>query len=110
MELTFSHYGEERDVDATEEEQEMFEELQGLTAYKQLPAELELVRKAADYVTAAVGEWDLARFKYTDRSKWIMYPLAEKRQKHKIACIDDMHEFDDLCDISCDRIKNEWDD
>ena len=110
MSLEFAHYGEERSVDATDEEAGIFEELQGLTAFSNLPAPLELVRRSDKYVTAAVGDYDLARFKYTDRAKWIMYPLAETSKKHKLESIDDMHEFDDLAFASVDKIKKHWND
>ena len=110
MSLDFAHYGDDRPVDATDEEQQIFEELQGLTAFKALPAPLELVRRSSSYVTAAVGEWDLARFKYTDRAKWLMYPLAEHSVKHKLGSIDDLHDYDDLLDVSVDRIKKHWND
>jgi len=110
MTLDFAHYGEERDFDATDEELGIFEELQGLVALKELPDELRLVSKSGNYLTAAVGEWDLARFKFTDRAKWIMYPSAEHSVKHKLTCVEDMHEFDDLLDASCERIKKFWDD
>ena len=110
MELEFSHYGEERSFDATEEELELFEELQGMTLYKRLPAILELTAKSSSYLSAAVGEWDLARFKYTDRAKWIIIPLAEpKAKKHKISSVDDVHDFDDLIDVAVQRIKDGWD-
>lgn len=45
--------------------------------------QLLLVRKSDSYVMAAVGEWDLARFKCTERAKWIMFPTVLSKQKHK---------------------------
>ena len=109
MGIEFSHYGEERDFDATDEEIEIFEELQDMTALKQLPAPLELTAKSSSYLTATVGVWDLARFKYTDRAKWIMIPLAEKAQKHRITSVDQTHDFIDLIDKAVDKIKKGWD-
>ena len=59
--------------------------------------QLRLVRKSDSYVTAAVGEWDLARFKYTDRAKWIMFPTVEaKAQKHYIEDPEEVYDFADL--------------
>lgn len=110
MSLDFAHYGDDRPVEATDEELQIFEELQGLVASKVLPAPLVLVRRSDNYLTAAVGEWDLARFKYTDRAKWLMYPSAEHSVKHKLGAVDDMHEYDDLLDVSVDRIIKYWDD
>ena len=110
MSLEFAHYGENRSVDATDEELEIFEELQGLTALSGLPASLELVRRSDKYVTAAVGDYDLARFKFTARAKWIMYPLAETSKKHKIEAVEDIHEYDDLADVSVEKIIKHWND
>lgn len=59
--------------------------------------QLRLVRKSDSYVTAAVGEWDLARFKYTARAKWIMFPTVEaKSQKHYIEDPEEVYNFADL--------------
>ena len=92
MEINFSHYGEERDVNATDEELKIFAALKEATG-----RDLRLTRKSDSYVTAVLGEWDLARFKYTQRAKWISFPTAEVGPpKHKITHPDDAVGFADL--------------
>lgn len=80
MEIKIANYGQEREVDATNGEFEIFDIIQDLSERQ----DLRLVRKSKDYVTAAIGEWDLARFKYTDRAKWIVFPLISN-EKIRIA-------------------------
>ena len=93
MGVIFSHYGELREVDATDGEIKTFEIITEL-----LPeTPLELVRKSDNYVTALYGLWDIARIKYTDRAKWIMLPTVEAKQvKHRINSPDEVREFADL--------------
>lgn len=91
--VQFTNYGQERERIATESELEIFEILKELANV----ADLELVRKSDNYVTAVLGEWDLARFKYTQRAKWILFPILERqKEKHKIADPDDVRQFGDL--------------
>lgn len=92
MDINFANYGQERDVNATDEELKIFEALKETTG-----RDLRLVRKSDSYVTAVLGEWDLARFKYTQRAKWISFPTAEVGPpKHKIASPGDAAGFADL--------------
>lgn len=92
MEIKFANYGQERDVNATDEELKIFEVLRDATA-----RDLRLVRKSDSYVTAALGEWDLARFKYTQRAKWVSFPAVEAgAPKHKITTPDEAVSFADL--------------
>ncbi len=97
----FANYGQERDVNVTDGELKIFEillEASGL--------DLRLTRKSNSYVTAVSGEWDLARFKYTDRAKWIMFPSVEKGStKHRIQSPTDAADFDDLLKASIGIIK-----
>ena len=91
--LRFAHYGEERDVNPTDEEAEIFDLIRSTTGRD----DIELVRKSNSYVSAVIGEWDLARFKYTDRAKWIMFPTVEaKAQKHYIDDPEEVYNFTDL--------------
>lgn len=93
--LRFAHYGEERDVNPTDEEAEIFDMIRSMVSDPD--GQLRLVRKSDSYVTAAVGEWDLARFKYTERAKWIMFPTVEaKAQKHYIEDPEEVYNFADL--------------
>ena len=92
MEIKFANYGQERDVNATEEELKIFEALKETTGRG-----LRLVRKSDSYVTAVLGEWDLARFKYTQRAKWVSFPTAEVGPpKHKITHPEEAAGFADL--------------
>ena len=92
MDIRFANYGQERDVNATDEEMKIFEALKDATG-----RDLSLVRKSDSYVTAALGEWDLARFKYTQRAKWISFPTAEVGPpKHKITAPEEATGFTDL--------------
>lgn len=101
MEIKFSHYGEEREVNATNEELEMFETLKNTTGL-----DLRLTRKSDSYVTAMYGDWDLARFKFTPRAKWIAFPVAEVGSvKHRITVPEDAAGFGELLDSSIQIIE-----
>lgn len=92
MEIKFADYGQMRDVNATEEEIRIFELIREATG-----RDIELTRRSDSYVTAVLGEWDLARFKYTQRAKWVSFPAVEAgAPKHKIAHPDDVASFADL--------------
>ena len=76
--VKFSHYGENRDIDCTDAEAEIFHIIRSrLDDMNYDISPLKLVRKSDSYVSAVMdsgsdyGEMDLARFKYTDRAKWI---------------------------------------
>lgn len=90
--IRFTGYGQERDINATEEELKIFETLKETTG-----RDLRLVRKSDSYVTAVLGEWDLARFKYTQRAKWVTFPIAEVGPpKHRISHPEEAASFVDL--------------
>lgn len=92
MDIRFANYGQERDVNATDEELKIFENLKETTG-----RDLRLVRKSDSYVTAVLGEWDLARFKFTQRAKWVSFPTVEVGPpKHKISHPEDAAGFTDL--------------
>ena len=74
-EVQFANYGRFRDVDATPEEMEMFEILSSVCP------DLVLCRKSDSYVTAMLGETDVARFKFTQRAKWIQFPYTAGKLK-----------------------------
>lgn len=104
--IKFSHYGELREVNATDEELKMFEALKHVPGLE----EIELVRKSDSYVTAIIGEWDIARFKYTQRAKWISFPLAEfgkNSTKHRIQAPEQAADFPDQIQESI-RIVNKY--
>lgn len=102
MNIKFNNYGQERERIATEAEIEIFEILKALT----LADDLELVRKSNDYVSAVVGDWDLARIKFTPRAKWITFPLTEHRtEKLRINEPEDVKEFAELAAYSLSVIR-----
>lgn len=95
----FAHYGEEREVDATDGEKRMFEILLEMfegKGYK--PEQLRLVRKSDNYVAAAVGDYDIARFKATSRVTWIIFPYETGAVKHRLESVEDVYSFSDMMD------------
>lgn len=70
-----AHYGEERELDCTDEEQEIYDLI-----CENVGRDLQLVRVSSNYVTIKCGEWDLARVKYTDKAKWIWFPVFDKEK------------------------------
>lgn len=82
--LKVVNYGQERDLNCTEEERQIYDNI--LTALSDAGLDtscMELVRKSDNYVSACMrssnegyGLMDVARFKFTDRAKWIKAGLA----------------------------------
>lgn len=68
-----AHYGERRGLDCTDEEQEIFDIIS-----ENIDRDLQLVRKSQNYVTVLCGEWDLARVKFSDSAKWILFPIVDR--------------------------------
>lgn len=90
--IQFAHYGERRELNATDEEKTIFGILQEMSS-----KELDFCRVSESYVTAKLGEWDVARFKFTDRARWIKFPTVEhSKEKHILDSPDDVREFDEL--------------
>lgn len=101
--FNFANYGQERERIATETELEIFEIIKSVTGRD----DLQLVRKSPDYVTALLGEWDLARFKYTTRAKWIVLPVIEAgSKKHRFNTPGDVAAFADQLKASVEHILN----
>ena len=100
-EIKFSNYGQNRGVDATPEELQIFALIR-----ESVDEPVELVRRSDKYVTVAVGDWDLARFKFTSRAKWILFPILERpNEKHKIAEPGDVTDFVGIIRESLEHIK-----
>ena len=77
----FAHYGELRELDATEGEMEIYETVCEILDDEGLDAEaLELVRKSDSYLTIVLGPTDVARIKCTDRVKWILFPYGSNEK------------------------------
>lgn len=102
MEVKFANYGQERGLDATDGEIKIFETLINMTGLDRL----KMVRKSDSYVTAIYRGWDLARFKYTQRAKWIAFPTVEVGPpKHRIVNPEDVTGFGELLTKSLEIIE-----
>lgn len=88
MDMKISHYGEERDLICTEEERQIY----NLVCNEFPEEDLRLVRASENYVTIRSGDWDVARIKYTNRAKWLMFPTIESA-KHEIEAPEDVEDF-----------------
>lgn len=89
--LKFANYGQEREVNANEDELKLFEVLQSICP------DLRLTRKSDAYLTAVLGDWDIARFKYTNRAKWVSFPLVQpKSPKNYLEPVEEVSMYADL--------------
>lgn len=79
-ELRFADYGQLKELDCTGEEMIIYDILRSVTGAD----DLECVRRTDKYVSAAIGETDVARFKFTPRARWILFPY-EPNSKIKLA-------------------------
>ena len=101
MNIEFANYGQKRELNATEEEEKIFQILCEMTGEP-----LELIRRSDSYVSACLGEWDLARIKYTNRAKWILFPIFDRGSaKHIIEDVNDVSAFTDLITESVEHIR-----
>lgn len=78
MDFKFANYGQNRELNCTDQEQEIYDAICSLLDDNNLKSDvLRLVRKSDSYVSACMessgdfGLMDLARIKYTSRAKWI---------------------------------------
>lgn len=86
--VSFGNYGQERDLVCTEEERIIFRIISRICEENNLDVTpLRLTRTSDNYVSAVMdsgsdyGAMDLARIKYTNRAKWIMFgPDFKKTQ------------------------------
>lgn len=91
MYVKFGNYGQEREINATEDELKLFEILQSICP------DLRLTRKSDSYVTAVFGDWDIARFKFTQRAKWVSFPLVQpKSPKNYLESVEEVSMYADL--------------
>lgn len=81
IKMIISNYGQNRDVNATDDELKIFDIIQTICGTEHT----RLTRKSDSYVSAVMpsaqgyGDMDLARFKFTQRAKWIkICPEFEK--------------------------------
>lgn len=100
--ISVSDYGQERDLICTEEEREIYARVCGMledTAPR-------LVRTSKDYVTIKYGDYDLLRLKYTNRSKWLVFPMLESGSvKHYIDGLEDLEDYRTVIEDSLAEIK-----
>ena len=82
---------QERDLICTEEERKVHDEICQFFDDNEIDREqLRLVRVSDNYLTIKFGEWDLVRYKYGPRSKWISFPSIESRtDRHEISAPED---------------------
>lgn len=104
--VSMAHNGEQRDLVCTEEERMVFDELVQICSGQDLPEQLRLVRVSDNYVTARIGDYDLARFKYTNRAKWISFPLVPPgSEKHRFEDVQDIQDMTALVLKSLEAVR-----
>ena len=86
-EIKFANYGQLKEMNCTTDELEIFVQLRDVTGAE----DLELVKRTDKYVSASIGDTDVARFKFTARAKWILFPY-ESNEKIKIATPEDVRD------------------
>lgn len=99
--MIISNYGQVRDINATEAELDIFHIIRSVCDDDNCDANnIELMRKSDSYVSAVMpsskgyGDMDLARFKYTDRAKWIK--LAPNFEKIPLTSTEDVAKMADF--------------
>ncbi len=86
--IDFANYGQQREVNATDGEKEIFRLIKEILADEGIDtSKFGLIRKSDNYVTAALlledpGQLDLARIKFSDRAKWIWTSYDGKVKIH----------------------------
>lgn len=77
--IEFAHHGEERELNATEKELELFALIiKVIEDYGQKTDDIVLTRNSGNYLSVKIPPSDIARIKYTDRAKWIQLPYGVK--------------------------------
>lgn len=92
--IQFANYGQAKDENPTLHEAELFELIrQAIKDNNRDPDALQIVRKSSGYLTAAIDDFDVCRFKFTDRARWIQFPYnrdnKEKRYIEDVALMPD---------------------
>ena len=93
IKLEFAHYGENRPLNATDNELKVAELVLGM-----LPPsdDYDIVRKSNDYITVIKGEWDVVRIKFTEKARWVNIPGVDKGgTKRRIENVEDVERFRD---------------
>ena len=105
--VKFAHYGEERELVCTEEERQIYDNVCALFVQNKIvDFQPELVRVSDNYVTVKCGEWDLVRFKFTARARWLFFPVFEKAsERHQIESPDDLFDYENTILKSLEHIR-----
>ena len=85
--IKFSHYGEERDINLNDDEKSFVAIIFDMLKDNVDVSKLRVTRKSDNYATIEVQKsdyfFDLIRFKYTERTKWISILLCNNdREKY----------------------------
>lgn len=98
MSITIQNHGQARDLNCTDGEAKIYDQIvKALSDAGMDVSCMELIRKSDDYVSACMysgsdyGHMDVARFKFTDRAKWIK--TGTGFEKFKIARPEDVLEL-----------------
>lgn len=90
-----------KELNASDEDLLIFEHIHALCP------DVELIRRTDAYLTAALGAFDVVRFKYTDRAKWLNVSMIDAgKVKRRFDEIDDLKQFDDDIIKSYEIAKN----
>lgn len=104
-EIKVANYGQRREVNETPEEKEIFEIIKDVLNNAGYDTSgMELVRKSDNYVTALFLDWDLARFKFTQKAKWIRIPYLPKgKDKFSLDAPETVRDFADILKGAADH-------
>ena len=98
MDFKIQNYGQLRDLNCTEDEIQVYNSILDTLSDSGVDVScMVLVRKADDYVSACMrssgdyGDMDVARFKYTQRAKWVK--TGDSFKKFNITHPDDVHKL-----------------
>lgn len=81
---------EKYDVNASDDDLKIFEHI------KALCPDIQLVRKTENYLTVTYKEFDVVRFKYTDRAKWLNICFLDLgKVKRRFESLEDLVQFDE---------------
>lgn len=97
----------QKELNANKEESEIFDILGAMyQVYGGKRDDLKFVRYSDNYLSARVGNIDLARFRFGERTQWIFFPNVEsKKERHKISTPEDVLQFEKLAQDSIEFIK-----
>lgn len=105
--FSIQYGGKEKALECEPEEEEIFNILCAM--FEEIgrnPEQLDFVRLSDNYVSSKLGEWDLARFHWGPRSKWIQFSSIESsKTKHRIYAPEEIKQFSELLQKSVEHIE-----